>query len=328
MRETGWGSAPGADCAAATLESAFVIVVTEAKHYRGYIRPQFSLICGTPGLQKVTFSREHMTQPECRGKQPMAIVTGASSGIGRALAVELARRGYDLCLVARRKTLLEELGSELMRDHGVKTGALELDLTQPCSLAEIREYLHARNWEPDVLVNNAGIGNTGEFLGTDWEREREMLQLNIVALTELTKIVVPGMKMRQYGRILNVASTAAFSPGPYCAVYAATKSYVLSFSQALNCELAGTGVSVSCLCPGPTRTEFAERAGIRDSGRFYRMRAMSPSAVARLGVRALLAGKSVAIPGSCNIAAALAIRLVPRSMVMQFSGAIHRSKAH
>jgi len=257
-------------------------------------------------------------------ERPMAIVTGASSGIGRALTVELAARGYDLCLVARRKDLLEQLSSELMSVHGVNTHALAVDLTLSGSVAEIAAHFHAIDRIPELLVNNAGIGNTGEFSNTDWGQEHEIVQLNVLALTELTKMLLPGMKIRGSGRILNVASTAAFKPGPYYAVYAATKSYVLSFSQALNRELSGTGVSVTCLCPGPTKTEFARRAGIREDGRFYRMRAMSAAKVARHAVRALLAGKSVAIPGLSNAVAAYATQLLPGPILMRLSGAIRR----
>ena len=254
----------------------------------------------------------------------MAIVTGASSGIGRALAVELAARGYDLCLVARRKGLLEQLSSELMCVHGVNTHTLAVDLTLPGSVAEIASRFQAIDRIPELLVNNAGVGNMGEFTNTDSRREQEILQLNVLALTELTKMLLPGMKARGCGRILNIASTAAFKPGPYYAVYAATKSYVLSFSQALNYELSGTGVSVTCLCPGPTRTEFARRAGIRENGMFYRMRSMSAATVARHAVRALLAGKSVAIPGWSNAAIALVTQLLPGPILMRLAGAIRR----
>ena len=185
-----------------------------------------------------------------------ALITGASSGIGLELAKLFARDGYELVLVARRVERLEELGRELTQRHGVRCHTISVDLAQPDAAAEIVRRLEGAGPAVDVLVNNAGFGVLGPLATTEPETAGRMIRVNIEALTQLTRALLPGMLARRRGRILNVASTAGFAPGPLMAVYYATKAYVISFSEALAEELRGTGVTVTVLCPGPTRTEF------------------------------------------------------------------------
>jgi short-subunit dehydrogenase len=189
-----------------------------------------------------------------------ALITGASGGIGLDLARLFAEGGYDVVLVARTESKLKELATELASKHGVSARAVAADLADPAAPAQLMERLKAEGVQVDVLVNNAGYGGYGTFAETELDAELKMIQLNISALTALSKAVLPGMLARKSGRILNVASTAAFQPGPLMAVYYATKAYVLSFSEALANETKGTGVTVTCLCPGPTKTGFQQQA--------------------------------------------------------------------
>jgi short-subunit dehydrogenase len=189
------------------------------------------------------------------------------------------------------------------------------DLTQPDAVERLLQALQAKGIEPAVLVNNAGYGVYGEHVQTDWAEERDMIALNIGALTALTKRLLPAMVAKGRGRILNLASTAAFQPGPYMAVYYATKAYVLSYSEALAEELRGRGVTVTALCPGPTATGFSDRAAAADSALFKGRRLPSAAAVARYGVRAMARGQRVAIHGAANCAMAQSVRFAPRRWV-------------
>ncbi|MEA2565364.1 MAG: uncharacterized protein QOD49_541, partial [Actinomycetota bacterium] len=191
------------------------------------------------------------------GRNPLALVTGASGGIGEELARILARHGYDLVLVARSADKLAALAERLELDHGIQVRAIAKDLARPDAAAEIHEWLAAEGLTVDVLVNNAGMGLLGKFAEIGIEGDVEMLRLNVEAPTLLTRLLLPSMLERGSGRILNLASTAGFQPGPLMAVYYATKAYVLSFSEALANEVAGTGVTVTALCPGPTETGFS-----------------------------------------------------------------------
>lgn len=244
----------------------------------------------------------------------VALVTGASSGIGLELSKLFAADGYDLVLVARSEDALRELGEELQRDHGVNVTVVVKDLARPESPAEIQSALKARDIPVDVLVNNAGFATSGPFVETDLDTELDEIQVNVTALTELTKRFLPAMVERGEGRVLNVASTAAFQPGPYMAVYYATKAYVLSFSEAISAELDGTGVTVTALCPGATETSFDERAGISDTPLFQGNLA-SAAAVAQTGYRATMKGKPVAVHGLRNRLLTLSVRLMPRRVV-------------
>jgi len=242
-----------------------------------------------------------------------ALITGASGGIGLELARELAARGYDLALVARSADRLAAAAKALGQAHGVTCRVLALDLAVAGAAERVWDWLAAEGVAIDVLVNNAGFGLHGAFAESELGRELEMLQLNVVALTALSKLFVKGMVARRAGRILNVASTAAFVPGPFMAVYYASKAYVLSLSAALASELAGSGVSVTVLCPGPTRTAFDSTAGV--SGfKLFKTGVMDANAVARIGVKGLLAGRRIVVPGLRNWFLASTSGLAPRSI--------------
>ena len=242
------------------------------------------------------------------GRRQTALVTGASYGIGYELARLLAADGYDLVLVARGEERLARAAAEL----GGR--ALALDLARADAPRELSERLRADGTSVDVLVNNAGFGNFGMFAETDLAQELEMLQLNVVALTHLTKLFLPPMLERRSGRILNVASTAGFQPGPLMAVYFASKAYVISFSEALAEELRGTGVRLTVLCPGSTKTGFQKRAYAGDAERAARGGEMDAREVALAGYRGLSAGRTLVVPGLKNRLMAGAVRLAPRGL--------------
>ncbi len=244
--------------------------------------------------------------------RPLALVTGASSGIGRELARVFAGEGWDTVLVARRAELLHELAAEL-EGAGATAHVLPADLADPDGAVRVFDEVAARGLSPDALVNNAGLGSWGAFAETPWRAERDLLAVNVVALTELTKRFLPGFVERGHGRILNVASTAAFQPGPLMAVYFASKAYVLHLSLALADELRGTGVTVTTLCPGPTRTGFAETAGARKTSMFLGGRGDDPADVARKGYEAMLRGRPMVVVGAVNRTLVFANRLAPRS---------------
>ncbi len=256
-----------------------------------------------------------------------ALVTGASSGIGRELAKILAGEGHDLVLVARRRDRLEELARELSVRHGISARAIAKDLADPASCEEIVADLESDKISVDVLVNNAGSGVYGPFWRTDLARQLAILQINAAALTELTGRILPGMVSRRRGRIVNVASTAAFQPGPLMAVYYASKAYVLSFSEALAAELEGSGVSVTAFCPGPVITEFQEKAGLSESRLFASPLVMDAERVARIGWAAAKKGRRVVIPGLGNRLLARVARLAPRRMVTAVAARLQKGRS-
>ncbi|MCE9581064.1 MAG: SDR family oxidoreductase [Planctomycetes bacterium] len=241
----------------------------------------------------------------------IVLITGASSGIGLELARAFARDRSDLVLVARRADKLEALARELKEKHGIDVRVVPKDLARPESPAELFEALRNRGVAVDVLVNNAGFGMHGRFAELDAAGQLEMVQLNVVALTALTRLFLPGMIARRKGGVLNVASTAAFQPGPMLSAYYATKAFVLSLTEGISEELRGTGVRATCLCPGPTTTEFIARADMAES-KLFQAGAMSAERAARKGHRAFRRGKVVAIPGIVNSLGAFATRLSPR----------------
>jgi uncharacterized protein len=243
-----------------------------------------------------------------------ALITGASSGIGYELALLFARDGFDCILVARGHDKLNELAERLESEFRVKTLVLPKDLSTPSAVTEIYEETTAAGLAVNVLVNNAGFGVYGLFAQTDLEAELQMLQVNVMALTSLTKLFLAGMLARREGRILNVASTAGFAIGPLMAVYYASKAYVLSFSAALANELEGTGVTVTTLAPGPTRTGLQQRGGMADS-RLFQGQIADAKSVALAGYRGLMAGKPLVIPGIRNKLIPLVARLSPRGVM-------------
>jgi uncharacterized protein len=243
-----------------------------------------------------------------------ALITGASGGIGYELALLFARDGYDCILVARSQDKLKALAERLESEHRVKTLVLAKDLSKASAVDEIYEEVTAASMHVDVLVNNAGFPVFGPFNETDLQVELEMLQVNVIALTALTKLFLKAMVERRAGRILNLASTAAFLPGPLMAVYYASKAYVLSFSQALSNELRGTGVTVTALSPGPTRTGFQKR-GVMEDSRLVQGQIADAASVALAGYRGLMAGKTIVIPGFSNKMIPWVVRLSPRGVV-------------
>lgn len=244
-----------------------------------------------------------------------ALITGASGGIGEALAWKMAGNDINLVLVARSEEKLKQLAEALKQKHKVKAEYVVSDLAQPDAPAELFTKTESMGLTIDYLVNNAGFGNFGLFAETEWEKEAEMIQLNISALTALTKYYVQPMVQQKSGRILNVASTAAFQPGPLMAVYYATKAYVLSFSEALANELAEHKVTVTALCPGPTKTGFADAADMAGSNLFQSGMVATAKEVAEYGYRAMMAAEVVAIPGVINKLMAKSVNFLPRKAV-------------
>jgi short-subunit dehydrogenase len=254
--------------------------------------------------------------------RPVALVTGASAGIGRELARILAREGHDLVLVARREAQLAELATELQERYGATSRVVGADLAAPGAAGQVVDAL-GPGARVDVLVNNAGFGGHGAFAGRSREDDLRMVAVNVVALTDLTKLVLPGMVARGSGRVLNVASTAAFQPGPFMAVYYASKAYVLSLSEALAEETRGTGVTVTCLCPGVTATEFHAVAGTEDQPLTNASLSMSAEAVAEAGYRGMARGKRLVIPGAHNKVGTQSLRIAPRGVVLKVVRRLH-----
>ena len=246
----------------------------------------------------------------------VALITGASAGLGVEFARQLSKRGHRLVLAARRKDRLDSLAAELGNARPV-----EIDLSREGAADELLKNVADAGETIDLLVNNAGFGLHGLFHEADSRRLRQMVDLNCGALTDLCRAVLPGMIERRSGAILNVASTAAFQPGPGMAVYFATKAYVLSLSEALHEEVRRHGICVSALCPGPTRTEFGEVAGFKGDGAFDRL-SMDSAAVVRAGLEGLDRNKAVVVTGALNKAAAFSTRLVPRGLVRRVAGSL------
>ncbi len=256
--------------------------------------------------------------------RPLALVTGASGGIGAALARELAQHGHDLVLAARGVAAMEALAGEL-REGGAGATVIAADLAKPGAAASLADEIAQRGFAIDALVNNAGLGAAGRFDRCDPVRIGEILQVNIVALTELTRLLLPGMIARGHGRVMLVASVAGFQPGPHMAAYFASKAYVLSLGEALAYELRGTGVSVTVLCPGATATNFFTTAGNDNSIMARHLRRMMPAEdVARLGYRGLAAGRRVVITGAMNRLVALAGRFMPHRITLPVTDVLMR----
>ena len=247
---------------------------------------------------------------------PVALITGASAGLGVEFARQLSRRGHRLVLVARRKERLDALAAELGNSR-----AVAIDLSAEGAADELVSDVQRAGETIDTLINNAGFGLHGRFEKADPRTLRQMIDLNCGTLTDLCRAVIPGMIERNSGAILNVASTAAFQPGPGMAVYFATKAYVLSLSEALHEEMKRHGIRVTALCPGPTRTEFGDVAGFKTSAKLDRF-FMQSEPVVRMGLEALDRNKAVAIAGRMNAIGAFSTRLAPRSVVRKIAGSI------
>jgi len=247
------------------------------------------------------------------------LITGASGGIGEELARLFAAHGHDLVLVARSADKLQSLGGELARTHGIQSRVLTADLADPAAPPRLFDTLQVQGVAIDALVNNAGFGARGAYAEIAYDVEARMIQVNVAALAHLTRLFLPGMLARRNGKILNVASTAGYVPGPFMAVYYASKAFVLSFSEAIAEETQGSGVTVTALVPGPTETNFAATAGNQDTPLFRAGAVMSAAAVARVGFDGLMAGKRVAVAGFSNKLTVLSTRLAPRSMLAKIT---------
>jgi short-subunit dehydrogenase len=253
-----------------------------------------------------------------------ALITGASAGLGAEFARRFARDKKDVVLVARRRERLESLASELVKEHSIRAEVIVGDLEQPDGPKKVFEEAERRGFEIEYLVNNAGFGTSGPFAESDLGREVAEMQVNMRALTQLTRFFLPGMLARKRGKILNIGSTAGFQPGPYMAVYYATKAYVASFSEALAYELRGSGVTVTLSCPGPTDTEFGQVARIEKKKLFNQFGRASAASVADEAYRAMMSGRRRVIHGLMNKLMALVTAFSPRAMVTAVAGSLNR----
>ncbi|RCK72237.1 MAG: 3-oxoacyl-[acyl-carrier protein] reductase [Ignavibacteriae bacterium] len=246
-----------------------------------------------------------------------ALITGASTGIGLEFAKIFAKENYDLILVSRNEKKLNEIKNSIEKDYRVKVKIIPKDLAEKNSAFEIYDEICKENLKVDVLINNAGFGALGNFEKIDWKTQADMLEVNITALTYLTHLFLKHMKERGEGKILNVASTAAFQPGPLMAVYYATKAYVLSFSLALAEETKNSNVTVTVLCPGPTTTEFQERAGMKQTKIMRLMKFLPADYVANYGFKALMKSKRLAIPGWLNKISVSMVKFLPQNFIVK-----------
>jgi uncharacterized protein len=254
-----------------------------------------------------------------------AMVTGASVGIGRDLAELFARDGHHLVLAARNEAQLRELAAKLRDRHHINVEVIPLDLSAAGAAQVIFDRLKSKSIAVDYLVNNAGFGTHGPFAQSAVQAQLDMLQVNMAALTHLTRLFLPGMLDRKSGRMMNVASVAAFLPGPLMAVYYATKAYVLSFSEALAAEVVGSGVTVTALCPGATSTEFQKRAGIENTS-LFKGRVMSSAKVAEIGYAGMMRGRRCVVTGFSNKLSAFSTRLVPRRITAAFAKKLNENR--
>lgn len=246
-----------------------------------------------------------------------ALITGASMGIGYELAKQFAQNGNNVVLVARSADKLNAIASEFETAYKIKADVIAVDLSKPNIAEEVYDEVKKRGISIEYLINNAGFGEFGMFFETDWNKEKMMIDLNITTLTHFCKLYVKDMLARKSGKIMNVASTASFQPGPTMAVYYATKAYVLSFSEAISNELEGTGVTVTALCPGPTESNFQAAANLEESKLVKGKKLPTAAEVAEYGYKALMRGKVVAIHGFKNYLLAQSNRFAPRAVVLK-----------
>lgn len=243
------------------------------------------------------------------------LITGASGGLGLELAKLFAKDGYRLVLVARSEDKLCAIKTYLESQYHTEVDVIVKDLSRVNAAMDIFRYTKERRIEVDILINNAGFGDFGSFAGTDLDKQSDMAQVNMIALMQLCHLYVRPMIRRGNGKILNMASVAAFEPGPLMAVYYASKAFVLSFSEALSVELKGTGVTVTALCPGPTKTGFEEHANLGSSGLFKHLKNAGAAEVARYGYKKMKQRRVVAVPGLMNKAVVAAVHFLPRTFV-------------
>ena len=255
-----------------------------------------------------------------------ALITGASSGFGARFAQLFAKDGYNLVLTARRTELLGQLKTQLEGEYGIDVTVLTKDLSRPDAAAEIFAFTQQNNIHIDVLVNNAGFGNLGNFAAADLKKQQDMINLNVLSLVNLTHLYLQPMLEKGFGKVLNVASIAGFAPGPGMSVYYATKAFVLNFSDALATELKGTGVTVTALCPGPVNTGFADAAGFKKSVLFSGKDDGKAMQVSRYGYNAMNRGKAVALPDVMCKLGVFGVRLVPREFAKQFIYKVQSSR--
>jgi short-subunit dehydrogenase len=241
-----------------------------------------------------------------------AMITGASGGIGKELADVFAANGFDLVIIARNREALETMKKDIENRHNRKVLLIPKDLTEPDAIDSVKEILDSDHIFPDVLVNNAGFGDKAAFVDSDWDRQENMVRLNILTLMKMTYVFGKEMKQRGHGRILNLASVAAFSGGPFMSVYYASKAFVLSFSQSVNAELGPYGVTVTALCPGPTITGFEKAAGMKHSKMFSLM-PQKPRDVAYAGYKACMRGQAVKYHSPVTYGFNILSRILPRS---------------
>ncbi|MFA9408088.1 MAG: SDR family NAD(P)-dependent oxidoreductase [Candidatus Dadabacteria bacterium] len=246
------------------------------------------------------------------------LITGASSGLGMELAKLFAADGSDLVLVARREERLIELADELKSEHGIEVHVLPKDLSKKTAPKEIFSHLNKENIEIDVVVNNAGFGNKGQIADLDTDLQLDMIQVNLVALTHLTRLFITGIIERGYGGILNVGSLAGFQPGPNLAVYYATKAYVLSFTEALAEEISNPNIKISCLAPGPVKTEFGEKSDLEDS-LLFKLSLMEMAPVVKAGYEGFRKGQTIIIPGLKQQIVPFLNRFTPRLLVRKIA---------
>lgn len=255
-----------------------------------------------------------------------ALITGSSNGIGYELARVHAEKGHNLALVARNKSKLDELKNELEEKHRIQVYVIGKDLSQVGAARDVYDELKQKNISVDYLINNAGFGDFGLFAESDWNKQESMINLNITTLAHFTRLFLPDMIRKKSGKILNVASTASFQPGPTMSVYFATKAFVLSFSEAVNNEVSSHGISVTALCPGATHSGFQASASMQDSKLFEGNNFPTSREVAEYGYKAMMKGKAVAIHGLKNSIMANSVRFAPRSLVVKMARKMQAKK--
>jgi short-subunit dehydrogenase len=264
--------------------------------------------------------------PPSANSSAYTLITGASSGIGFELAKVFAKHNHNLILVARSTVKLNELKNEIQKTNKVEIEVISLDLSKPDSAEELYKQTKNKSFKIDTLVNNAGFGDHGAFIYSDLKRQNEMIDLNVLTLTKLTYLYVKDMVQSKNGKIMNVASTAAFQPGPLMSVYYATKAYVLHFSEGLQEELQGTGVTVTALCPGPTASGFQAAANLSNVVLFDKLKIPTSKDVAEYAYVALMNKKVVAIHGTLNCLFAFSVRLSPRALVRKVAKKLQEKK--